>query len=112
MIGWSRADGIRFLRRIAASAGAASAPSYRSVPPQALSPMTGFRTAIAFVALLGSVARAQQPDTTVWAHLRYRFVGPEGNRAVAVAGEPGNSLVASLCPPPAACSHNAAAILH
>ena len=37
---------------------------------------------------------AQQPDTTLWAHLHYRFVGPEGNRAVAVVGEPGNPLVA------------------
>jgi photosystem II stability/assembly factor-like uncharacterized protein len=56
--------------------------------------MTGFRTAAAFLLWLVPVASAQQPDTTIWAHLRYRFVGPEGNRAVAVVGEPGNSLVA------------------
>src|SRR5438132_6018011 len=39
-------------------------------------------------------APAQQLDTTLWARLRYRFVGPEGNRTVAVVGEPGNPLVA------------------
>src|SRR2546430_5933920 len=31
---------------------------------------------------------------SLWARLRYRFVGPEGNRTVAVVGEPGNPLVA------------------
>src|ERR1041385_8504257 len=58
--------------------------------------MTRIGTVIALLALfpLGSVARAQEIDTTLWARLRYRFVGPEGNRAVAVVGEPGNSLVA------------------
>jgi photosystem II stability/assembly factor-like uncharacterized protein len=56
--------------------------------------MTRFRTAVALLVLFVPVVRAQQPDTTLWAHLRYRFVGPEGNRAVAVVGEPGNSLVA------------------
>src|SRR5438552_16929036 len=38
-------------------------------------------------------AAAQQVDTTLWTRLHYRFVGPEGNRAIAVVGEPGNSLV-------------------
>ena len=37
---------------------------------------------------------AQQLDTTLWTRLHYRFVGPEGNRAIAVVGEPGNPLVA------------------
>src|SRR5256884_6183753 len=49
---------------------------------------------IAPLLLLVSTARTQQIDTTLWARLRYRFVGPEGNRAVAVVGEPGNPLVA------------------
>src|SRR5438105_2224940 len=49
---------------------------------------------IAPILLLVSTARTQQSDTTLWARLRYRFVGPEGNRAVAVVGEPGNPLVA------------------
>src|SRR5436190_19858903 len=39
-------------------------------------------------------AAAQQVDTTLWTRLSFRFVGPEGNRAVAVVGEPGNPLVA------------------
>src|SRR5438034_425026 len=39
-------------------------------------------------------ATPQQVDTTLWTRLHYRFVGPEGNRAIAVVGEPGNSLVA------------------
>src|SRR3989442_5069536 len=39
-------------------------------------------------------AAAQQVDTTLWTRLHYRFVGPEGNRAVAIVGEPGNPLVA------------------
>src|SRR5262245_65733433 len=37
---------------------------------------------------------AQHPDTTLWTRLHYRFVGPEGNRAIAALGEPGNPLVA------------------
>ncbi len=45
---------------------------------------------------VASLVTAQQPDTAWWARLRYRFVGPEGNRAVAVVGEPGNPLVAYL----------------
>src|SRR5437867_7504740 len=39
-------------------------------------------------------ATAQQVDTTLWTRLHYRFVGPEGNRAIAVVGEPGNPLIA------------------
>ncbi|HVH69267.1 MAG TPA: hypothetical protein VM716_15470 [Gemmatimonadales bacterium] len=53
---------------------------------------------LSFLALAATAAvppaRGQQVDTTLWAHLRFRFVGPEGNRAVAVVGEPGNRLVA------------------
>src|SRR6266566_1188986 len=58
--------------------------------------MTRIGTVIALLALfpLGPVARAQEIDTTLWTRLRYRFVGPEGNRAVAVIGEPGNPMVA------------------
>src|SRR5438552_4901357 len=44
--------------------------------------------------LLVPAARTQQIDTTLWTRLRYRFGGPEGNRAIAVVGEPGNPLVA------------------
>src|SRR2546425_9816157 len=49
---------------------------------------------LALPALLAPPARPQQVDTILWTRLHYRFVGPEGNRAVAVVGEPGNPLVA------------------
>ncbi|MFQ5537373.1 MAG: WD40/YVTN/BNR-like repeat-containing protein [Gemmatimonadota bacterium] len=39
-------------------------------------------------------ARAQEIDPSVYAAYRWRFVGPEGNRAIAVAGVPGNPLIA------------------
>ena len=41
-------------------------------------------------------AAAQQVDTTLWTRLHFRFVGPEGNRAIAAVGEPGNPLVAYI----------------
>src|SRR5256886_6917360 len=58
--------------------------------------MIRLRTAVALFALLTlpALAPAQEVDTTLWTHLSFRFIGPEGNRAVAVAGEPGNPLVA------------------
>src|SRR2546422_2006994 len=34
------------------------------------------------------------PISALWTRLHYRFVGPEGNRAIAALGEPGNPLVA------------------
>src|SRR5260370_31540600 len=71
-------------------------PTRPSLAPEALPPMTCTRSVIALLALGAAAAPAQQPDTTLWAHLRYRFVGPEGNRAVAVVGEPGNPLVAYI----------------
>ena len=36
--------------------------------------------------------QAQELDPSHYASLRYRFIGPEGNRAIAVVGEPGNPL--------------------
>src|SRR3989442_14218802 len=58
--------------------------------------MTRIRTVVALLALSipPALAPAQRADTTLWTRLRFRFVGPEGNRAVAVVGEPGNPLVA------------------
>ncbi|HSR39929.1 MAG TPA: hypothetical protein VLL95_13530, partial [Phnomibacter sp.] len=38
------------------------------------------------------VAQAQWPDSLMKS-LRFRFIGPDGNRAIAVAGEPGNPMV-------------------
>ncbi len=49
--------------------------------------------AVASLFAVASLA-VQQPDTALWTRLHYRFVGPEGNRAVAVIGEPGNPMVA------------------
>lgn len=52
--------------------------------------------AAALVAVFAAPAadRAQQPAPNALAALRFRTVGPLGNRADAVAGEPGNPLVA------------------
>ncbi|HVH10015.1 MAG TPA: hypothetical protein VM736_09475 [Gemmatimonadales bacterium] len=50
--------------------------------------------AFAIPLLIVAPALAQQPDTALWSRLRFRFVGPEGNRATAAVGEPGNPLVA------------------
>ncbi|NJD18510.1 MAG: glycosyl hydrolase, partial [Gemmatimonadetes bacterium] len=41
-------------------------------------------------------AEGQQVDPSAYASLRFRHVGPEGNRAIAVVGEPGNPLVALI----------------
>jgi len=51
----------------------------------ALVPLGGARPAV-----------AQQPDSALYAALRYRHIGPEGNRAIAVAGVPGNPLIAFI----------------
>src|SRR3989449_3358353 len=58
--------------------------------------MPRIRPVVALLALSipPALAPAQQADTTLWTHLGFRFIGPEGNRAVAVVGEPGNPLVA------------------
>jgi photosystem II stability/assembly factor-like uncharacterized protein len=57
-------------------------PVRRILPPLALSLMS--------VATLA----AQSPDSTFYGRLRYRPIGPPGNRAIAVVGVPGNPLVA------------------
>jgi len=36
---------------------------------------------------------AQTYDPDVFKEMKYRFIGPEGNRAIAIAGEPGNPMV-------------------
>lgn len=38
--------------------------------------------------------QAQAPDPKTFSQLRFRFIGPDGNRTIAVAGEPGNPNVA------------------
>ena len=44
--------------------------------------------------LVGFPLSAQSVDAAAYAGLRFRTIGPEGNRAIAVVGEPGNPLVA------------------
>jgi photosystem II stability/assembly factor-like uncharacterized protein len=36
---------------------------------------------------------SQQRDPEIFSNLDFRFIGPEGNRAIAIAGEPGNPMV-------------------
>ena len=38
----------------------------------------------------------QQVDPETFKNLNFRFIGPEGNRAIAIAGEPGNSMVSYI----------------
>lgn len=39
---------------------------------------------------------AQKQDPSVFKELNFRFIGPEGNRAIAIAGEPGNPMVSYI----------------
>ena len=39
-------------------------------------------------------AFSQIPDSSQLTQFHFRFIGPDGNRAIAVAGEPGNPMVA------------------
>ena len=48
--------------------------------------------AAATVAATPRPMQAQELDPSQYAGLRYRFIGPEGNRTIAVVGEPGNPL--------------------
>lgn len=47
---------------------------------------------IAFLFCAQSLFAQNFPDT-VFSQLRFRFIGPDGNRTIAVAGEPGNPMV-------------------
>ncbi|HEV2671656.1 MAG TPA: hypothetical protein VGU74_11220 [Gemmatimonadales bacterium] len=51
---------------------------------------------VALLLATSPIVAAQQVDTTLWSKLHFRFVGPEGNRAIAAVGEPGNPLVAYI----------------
>jgi photosystem II stability/assembly factor-like uncharacterized protein len=44
----------------------------------------------ALIIVASAGGRAEKPDLPDLGQLRYRFIGPPGNRAIAVAGEPGN----------------------
>ena len=49
--------------------------------------------AFAAGAALANAARAQHVDPKLYSSLHWRFIGPDGNRVIAVAGEPGESRV-------------------
>lgn len=52
------------------------------------------KLAILSVLIFGSLyLSAQTPDPKLFASLRFRFIGPDGNRMIAVVGEPGNPMV-------------------
>ena len=40
-----------------------------------------------------SVSTFAQSNTSVFDNLKFRFIGPEGNRAIAIAGVPGNPMI-------------------
>jgi photosystem II stability/assembly factor-like uncharacterized protein len=42
---------------------------------------------------IASLAAAQQVDPKLYESLHWRFIGPDGNRVIAVAGEPGEQRV-------------------
>jgi len=65
-----------------------------SVPPALRRFRCPILAALVVPALLATAAGAQQVDPSVYAGLRWRTVGPQGNRAIAVVGVPGNPLVA------------------
>ena len=48
--------------------------------------------AVAAILVTAGLAGAQTVDPTSYDDMRYRFIGPEGNRTIAVIGEPGNPL--------------------
>lgn len=51
--------------------------------------------ALLFCSLLlpAALARAQPVDSSLLGGLEYRFIGPDGNRTIAIVGEPGNDSV-------------------
>jgi photosystem II stability/assembly factor-like uncharacterized protein len=65
-----------------------------SVPPAFPRRPNAPLAAVAAAAVMAAGLGAQQVDSSVYAGLRWRTVGPEGNRAIAAVGVPGNPLVA------------------
>ncbi len=53
----------------------------------------GKRVLWLLIGLAGWRASAQQVDSSLFRQLRFRFIGPDGNRAIAVAGVPGDRNV-------------------
>jgi len=55
---------------------------------------TYFTRLVVFLSLISPfLLSAQSPTAEIFKSLKYRFIGPDGNRAIAIVGEPGNSNV-------------------
>jgi len=52
--------------------------------------------------LLVAMILAQALDPELLSELAYRYIGPDGNRTIAIAGEPGNNAVVYIVPRPVA----------
>ncbi len=50
--------------------------------------LVAFLLSVLIVPVMG-----QNYDPSIFKEMEYRFIGPEGNRAIAIAGEPGNPMV-------------------
>ncbi len=52
------------------------------------------RYTLVFISLIfPTLCFAQQFDSSIFSQLHFRFIGPDGNRAISVVGEPGNNMV-------------------
>lgn len=56
------------------------------------------KSLLSYALYLASIValQAQSINPEVFQNLNFRFIGPEGNRAIAIAGEPGNSMVSYI----------------
>ncbi|TAG51416.1 MAG: glycosyl hydrolase, partial [Runella slithyformis] len=58
--------------------------------------MKNFFCAVFIGLVQATVAFSQAPQSDDFKNLKYRFIGPDGNRAIAIAGEAGNPNVAYI----------------
>lgn len=58
--------------------------------------MKKLRCLFSFAMILTQLSLFAQMESDVFKQLKFRFVGPEGNRAIAVAGVPGNPMVSYI----------------
>ena len=55
-----------------------------------------FFSSTIFSVLITIQVFSQALDAKVFESIHFRFIGPEGNRAIAIAGEPGNPMISYL----------------
>jgi hypothetical protein len=55
-----------------------------------------FFNSVIFSFLITVQVFSQALDPKVFESTQFRFIGPEGNRAIAIAGEPGNPMVSYI----------------